>query len=785
MKRYTNFSKGYIWIQPEAPAPEKKAAQVLAEEIGKRTGILLPICTESLKDRPFVFVGSRVPEPLARNLEGLDAPGKEGYRVWVEDGQAVAAGADVRGCFYGVGRLLRVMKWGANTLEFPKSYAGSFTPRFPIRGHQLGYRPKTNAYDAWTPEIYEQYIRELVLFGANGIELLPPGTDDDGAEVLMKTDQMEMMRFLSETIHSYGIETWVWYPNMAEDYSDPETAAREEAERRKVFQAVPFIDHVFIPGGDPGLLPPKPLFAWSERVAKILHESHPEAKMWVSPQTAIPSEEWAEEFYEQVNRQPDWLSGIVFAPWERDSAQVLRSRIPARYPIRNYPDITHMLRSQYPVPQWDMAMALTLGRECTNPRPEDEKNIHNLYQDYFSGSITYSEGINDDVNKFIWLDQEWDSSTPVIETLRDYAGLFLDWGLRDEIAQGFLSQEENLRGPIGINRAIEKTFDQWTAIEKCAGPYMKDNYRFEMGLLRAYYDRYQKERYVYEQYLEQEALRRLSSSTKEDISEAIAAAEEILLRAKENPIRPDWSARIEELADLLFEHIGAQLTVTRHHAAGHERGAYVDALNVPLNDSRYIRTCLKKAARQNGNEEKWKIVQELLHRTDPGPGGFYDDFESFGSCWERLCVTPDYRKDPAYLDCPLPSFLLQSPFEETDVPLAWRTNVYTLYQKPLVVTYQGLDPEADYWYRATYGRYHTIDLSLDAGENGEIPVHGPIHIDQPFCTVALKLPKASYASGKLTLRLSVRDGQRGPNVSEIMITKRPLTEEQEIQIEKC
>lgn len=90
-----------------------------------------------------------------------------------------------------------------------------------------------------------------------------------------------------------------------------------------------------------------------------------------------------------------------------------------------------------------------------------------------------------------------------------------------------------------------------------------------------------------------------------------------------------------------------------------------------------------------------------------------------------------------------------------------------------------------YWYRATYGRYHTIDLSLDAGENGEIPLHGPVHIDRSFCTVSLQLPKEAYRSGRLVLRLSVQDGQRGPNVSEIMITKRRLTENAQIEIESC
>lgn len=53
---------------------------------------------------------------------------------------------------------------------------------------------------------------------------------------------------------------------------------------------------------------------------------------------------------------------------------------------------------------WDRAFALTLGRESVNPRPLDMKHIHNLLEPYTAGSISYSEGIHDDVNKFIWSD---------------------------------------------------------------------------------------------------------------------------------------------------------------------------------------------------------------------------------------------------------------------------------------------------------------------------------------------------------------------------------------------
>ena len=36
---------------------------------------------------------------------------------------------------------------------------------------RLGYRPKTNSYNGWSVPLWEQYLRDLVVFGANAIEL--------------------------------------------------------------------------------------------------------------------------------------------------------------------------------------------------------------------------------------------------------------------------------------------------------------------------------------------------------------------------------------------------------------------------------------------------------------------------------------------------------------------------------------------------------------------------------------------------------------------------------------
>ena len=129
--------------------------------------------------------------------------------------------------------------------------------------------------------------------------------------------------------------------------------------------------------------------------------------MWVSPQSF--DQQWLDEFLDILRReQPAWLNGVVFGPQIRVSLPELRAKVPKRYPIRHYPDITHSLQSQYPVPDWDVAYAVTEGREVINPRPIDEAAIFGRLQPYTTGFITYSEGCNDDVNKFVWSSLGWD-----------------------------------------------------------------------------------------------------------------------------------------------------------------------------------------------------------------------------------------------------------------------------------------------------------------------------------------------------------------------------------------
>src|SRR5262249_28238524 len=115
-------------------------------------------------------------------VEPSDSRAAEGFRIRINrDAQGswvMIIGNDARGVLYGVGHLLRQLHLTPGRITVADEPAVSTAPRYPLRGHQLGYRPKTHSYDAWDLATWEQYYRDLIVFGANAVELIPPRSDD-------------------------------------------------------------------------------------------------------------------------------------------------------------------------------------------------------------------------------------------------------------------------------------------------------------------------------------------------------------------------------------------------------------------------------------------------------------------------------------------------------------------------------------------------------------------------------------------------------------------------------
>ena len=783
---------------------EQKAVQVLVEEVEKRTTIRWQVVDQWKAGAPAaVVVGSqealkeiRFGLPGEFQLSERQPPGPEGFCLQTLKRPAgtvvTVCGADERGVLFGVGELLRKLRMTKERVELPNSLDITSAPKYKLRGHELCYRPKTNAYDAWSVPMWDQYIRDLAVFGNNAIELVPPRSDDAADSPHFPLPPLRMMVEQSRIADDYGLDVWIWYPAMDTDYSAPKTVEFALNEWGEVFKALPRIDAIYVPAGDPGHTRPKYLLVLMEKQADNLHRYHPRARMWTSIQSF--NEAWVNEFFDIVDRdEPRWLEGVVYAPQTRLDLPVLRKKLPERYPIRVCPDITHSVECQLPVPDWDVAYALTEGREVINPRPVGHANIFRLQAPYSIGFITYAEGCNDDVNKILWSALGWNPETPVMDILREYSAYFVSDRLAEDFAQGLLSLETNWQGPLLTNEGVYTTLEQFQSMESRATPAELLSWRFQMGLYRAYYDAYIRSRVINETSAENRALSRLAEIRRmgaqpnqldvEDEERQVTSgidpldllnqAEAELDAPLQNPVSQDWRTRILELGEALYQSIHMQLAVERYQAEAVERAANLDTLDAPLSDAPWLKKQFAEIRRLPSRVDQIRAMEAILDRTNPGPGGFYDDLGNL-ACQPHLVRGLGPIKDPEFRASSLVGFGYPD-WCAVPAPLAWKRWAEALFDAPLELRYPNLDPNAQYKVRVVYsGETPELKIRLVAGENTE--VHPFIAKPLPIRPLEFDIPLDATRRGDLTLKWFREPGLggngRGCQVAEVWLLKK-------------
>ncbi|MCA9026915.1 MAG: hypothetical protein KDA86_17040 [Planctomycetaceae bacterium] len=754
-----------------------KAADLLADEVERRTGISLPMLQDEHKSGfPTVVIQPLTEFPDVQVPVDLKTPSSaDSYAIWVDRSQLTPTvhllGYDGRATLYAAGRLLRLMSMTQGKLELPADVHLSSAPDVAIRGHQLGYREAANSYDAWDLSQYEQYLRDLIVFGANAIELIPAVTPDEERGPLMEMDPWEMNRKLSELIGSYGLDVWMWVPVYAH-VDNPEEAEAELDRRRELFASFSHIDHIFVPGGDPGHTAPDVLLPWLSHMAEALHETHPGAGVWVSNQGFTPEQNEVLFGYLR-DAEPDWLTGIVFGPWVKHSLAEARARTPRKYGIRRYPDICHTLRCQYPVPDWDPAFCQALGREPYNPRPQAMALIHNSTADLADGFATYSDGITDDVNKFVWNACGWDRDQNVEEILTEYGRYFIGEGHGESVATGLLALEENWRGPLRDNHSVEQTLAHWQQIERQAPEAAQNNWRLQLPLLRANYDAYLRRRLIRHTEIEEETIDRLRQATRIGPKAAIAEARSVLAQVTTDDTAHDLRKRLLELGKLLNESIGLQLDKATYGAVRSDRGAVLDYLDFALNDRPWLEAQFQQILALEGTTEQLQRIQLIVDWEDPGPGGFYDDLGCVGRQPHLLPSDREaaWRADPGFVSTSQSEFgnrVNHGLLQLNDGKLSWVNQAETLFGTPLRMRYTDLDPKATYRVRVTYaGRFHAT-MRLMADQHYE--VHGPLPQPSETWPMEFAVPQAATSDGVLDLQWELL-AQRGCQVAEVWLIK--------------
>lgn len=787
-------------IVPSSPSKrETVAAEMVVDEIMQRCGVTW---TQGSSNAGAVKIylgtrsnwrglGSAVSSVAAKAAKlpaesYAIATGVEGGSAWI-----AVCGSDERGLIFGAGRMLRMLRLDRRSVTADlKAMNLTSSPHYAVRGHQLGYRPKTNAYDALTVAMWDQYIRELAIFGTNTIELLPPISDDLADSPHFPIPPQQMMIEMSRICDKYDLDVSVWYPAMAKDYGDSKTVDDEIREWAAVLHDLPRVDVVFVPGGDPGHTDPKNMLALLEKQKISLRKTHPKLQMWMSPQSF--NAEWTTDFLKMAAtpQTQSWLDGIVFGPQNRLSIGELRKALPAKYPIRFYPDITHSIQAQYSINNWDLAYALTEGREIINPRPEAEAAILRSELKDTVGFVSYSEGVNDDVNKFVWSLLSWDPQTPVPVALRDFGSYILGAHDGSAYAQGLLDLEHNWEGPLAANELVDITVSKFLSIERSASPFVLENWRWQQAMFRACCDAYVRQRLLFESgelARAQSVLGRIEDFGFASVPWGIGAKPErepangidpqnlideaivILRKCSVTQVAPTLRTRISELGYALLQSIHQQLAVERFQGEAVDRGAPLDTIDHPVTDGPYFLKQLRKMSAIEDQEEKIDAIRSLLNRTNPGPGGFYDELGNMNNRPHLVIENAegdfDFRRSP-HVGTNYPDHM------GANAPMAWKHWVESLYEAPLKMHYTGLDPNVDYSLQVVVsGDSRGVKTRLVA--NDLIEIHPWEMRPWPPAPQSFTLPRAATSSGELRLTWTREAGLggngRGCQVAEVML----------------
>ncbi|RFS21932.1 hypothetical protein DVR12_14880 [Chitinophaga silvatica] len=643
------------------------AAQVLKEEVFKRTGLKWTITS-----RP-PSAGNTI---VFNTVKGQP----ESYHVFTKNGITTIEAADPRGQLFGAGYLLRIMEYRNQEVGLPDNLDITSVPEKAVRGHQIGYRNLANSYDGWSAEQYEQYIRDLAVFGTNSIEAIPfmPASPH------FKISSNEMTAKISSFCKKYDLDFSVWTP-ASFDLGD--TAKRSYFLRQfdTLFRSSVRLDAVFFPGGDPGDNAPQLVIPLLEELSKPLKRYHPNAKIWLSLQ-GYDSAKCAFVYSYIRQSTPAWLGGIVVGP-SSPSLESTRSDLPAKYKIRHYPDITHSVRCDYPVIWFDPAFAFTLGREAVNPQPVYYSNIYRYIAPYMDGFISYSDGAHDDLNKVVWSLLGWDSQMNERTMVQQYANYFFASDAKETAGDGILALERNWEGAIAANGGIRATLQLWQQLEQ-THPGLASNWRWQMMLLRAYYDAYTRERAIREADLEIAANKALLTA-----NDPMNEAERILKQA-DIPVQPQWRDRIIELCDSLFRSVALQTSVKKYQASGPERGAVLDFLDRPLNNRWWMEDKFKYIRTLPVSEQR-KSLDTIAYWENPGPGSFYDDVGNVSKS-NHVLRPEDWHTDPLMQHGDIPGF------DWWDGGMSRRRLSWMVSMRwPPAMKYEHLDPKAKYVIRVT------------------------------------------------------------------------------------
>ncbi len=131
----------------------------------------------------------------------------------------------------------------------------------------------------------------------------------------------------------------------------------------------------------------------------------------------------------------------------------------------------------------------------------------------------------------------------------------------------------------------------------------------------------------------------------EDVVSAGARAEEIFTGTPIDDRSLELRSKCFHVGDDLFKTIGAQLSVSRHHAISWDRDAFLDSIDMPLNNRAWLLGQIADLSSCRNENDRRAALFRIVDRDHPGRGGFYDAFFRHDARM-RLDLSDAWNADP-------------------------------------------------------------------------------------------------------------------------------------------
>ena len=329
---------------------------------------------------------------------------EESFALCVSPQNVTVTAHTSRGLMLAVGRLVRELhvqnaRNGSGHVALVAADLQLFVappPWAAMRGHQL-----TDWGFYMTDAAFEQFVKDLIVFGTNQIEF---------AHITYSRGDADSLVRFSKICDKYGVYVSVFQPDWPSNITEA------------VFATMKRIDAVLHEGGGGPVTrlqqrsrsesvsssaAVQTVLPYLEAVAAAVRRHHPNATVWWSP--AGETAAWMDAWYAalETTAVKQWLTGVSWGPVILGSETQMLARLPLGYKVRLYPDICHTLTAMYPVPDWSFIWANTHGRQVVNPLPRHyadviAMNTNASLRQRAVGFGGYSEGAADDFNKALW-----------------------------------------------------------------------------------------------------------------------------------------------------------------------------------------------------------------------------------------------------------------------------------------------------------------------------------------------------------------------------------------------